>query len=41
MPHRISFPTDEALAFEARTDGYAQSEESLDAYSPNWKNLEL
>ncbi|WP_281200066.1 hypothetical protein [Nonomuraea candida] len=41
MPERIAFPADEDLAFEARTDGYAQTEKSLDSYSPNWKSIEL
>lgn len=34
MPNQIVFPADEDLAFEARADGYAQTEKSLDSYSP-------
>ncbi|MEV0612015.1 hypothetical protein AB0I81_01755 [Nonomuraea sp. NPDC050404] len=41
MPSQIVFPTDEDLAFEARTDGYAQTEKGLDSYSPNWKSFEI
>lgn len=30
-------PSAECLAFEMRTDAYAQLESAADSYSPNWK----